>query len=144
MTSIFLQRISEKQASTTFTGASILFRHRRAGLDSFRHLMHLRNSLHENPGLWGRSGVVCVSLGSRSGVVSGRLGVFRESFGSFGDRSGVVRGLGQGVVQGSFGHHFGARSAVVRGSFEHFRKIVRITFRCFFERRFEKKKATLI
>ena len=52
------------------------------------NLTYLRNSLHENPGLWGRSGVV-------EGWSGGRLA-------TFGDRWGVVRGS-FGVVRGSSG-----------------------------------------
>ena len=54
-------------------------------------LMELRHSLHENPGLWGRSGVVRGLFGvvqRRCGVVRGRSGVV---CGSFGIRSRIVR-----------------------------------------------------
>ena len=88
-------------------------------------LINLRNSLHENPGLWGHSG----PFGDRSGVVRG----------SFGGRSGVVRGR-SGLIQGLFGGRSGVardRSEAVWMSFGSRSGIVRIFFRNFLETFFE-------
>ena len=88
--------------------------------------MYLRDSLHENPGLWG-------SFAGRTGLVRGCSGVVRESFGgslgvirgSFRVRSGSLGGRSR-VVQGHSGivrRSFGGRLAVVRGSFDFFSNI---------------------
>ena len=50
----------------------------------FHLLMDLRNSLHENPGLWGRSGVVRGSFGSRWEPGQEAFGVVRRGVGGGG------------------------------------------------------------
>ena len=78
--------------------------------------MYPRNSLHENPGLRGRSGFVRESFGDSFG---GHSGAVRELLGG---RSGVVQSR-SGIVRGSVRGWFGGRSAVVRGSFDNVPKI---------------------